>query len=179
MDNLNPDLNKVKELALKLKEMADRGTEHERLVAENKLTTLLNKYGLTLQDIQNNETKKRTFIFKHEDETLILAHVIWSVIPNIAIRRIGKQKKAFCDLSPEQYIEVKEKLKFYLSDYDKQKKNFTIAYIYKNDLEVKESNEKEDIDSADNYDTKSIVDMMKAINDVDFESTKKRKQIEN
>lgn len=29
------------------------------------------------------------------------------------------------------------------------------------------------------YEHKTIIDMMKAINDVDFESTKKRKQIEN
>lgn len=179
MDNLNPDLNKVKTLALKLKEMADRGTEHERVVAEKKLSSLLNKYGLTIKDVVENEVKRRTFPYKHEDETLVLAHVIWSVIPNIPIQRRGKQKKAFCDLNPEQYIEVKEKLKFYLNDYEKQKKNFTIAYIYKNDLEVKEPKEKEDVDSADSYDSKSIIDMMKAINDVDFESTKKRKQIEN
>lgn len=174
MDNLNPDLQKVKSLALKLKEMADRGTEHERAVAEKKLSSLLNKYRLTIKDIIENEVKKRTFNFKHEDETLILAHVIWSVVPKINIQRTGRQKKAFCNLSTEQYIEVKEKLKFYLKDYNNQKNDFTIAYILKNNLEIPNTESEVEITSAQN-----IQVMMKVINDVNFESTKKRKQITN
>lgn len=174
MDNLNPDLQKVKLLALKLKEMAERGTEHERVVAEKKLSSLLNKYRLTIKDIIENEVKKRTFNFKHEDETLILAHVIWSVVPKINIQRTGRQKKAFCNLSTEQYIEVKEKLKFYLKDYNNQKNDFTIAYILKNNLEIPNTESEVEITSAQN-----IQVMMKVINDVNFESTKKRKQITN
>src|SRR3990172_2198181 len=152
MENINPDLGKVKELAIKLKAMADRGTEHERVVAENKLSSLLKKYGLSLQYIQENKIKQRIFPFKCEDETMIVAHVIWSVAPKISIQRKGKQKKAFCKLNPEQYIEVKEKLKFYLANYAEQKRSFVVAYILKNNLEVE--SDSESIGNSDlNYDS--------------------------
>lgn len=170
MDNLNPDLRKVKELALKLKEMADRGTEHERVVAEKKLTSLLNKYGLKLKDIQENKTKLRTFTFKHEDEAMVVAHVIWSVVPNLNVERTGRQKKALCKLNTEQYIEVKEKLKFYLLDYANQKKSFTIAYICKNNLEVKEH-----VDTS--IDIKSVSNLIRGISEADFKPKKGKKLI--
>lgn len=183
MDNLNPDLTKVKELALKLKEMADRGTEHERVVAEKKLSSLLKKYGLTIDDINKNKTKVRYFSFNNEDETKVMAHVIWSVAPNVNINRTNKQKKAYCELTPEQYIEIKEKIKFYLDDFSNQKRSFTIGYILKNNLDVKPSLELTDSIDKSKYECKSNIDneavgkMMFGMRKVDFESVKTKKQI--
>lgn len=172
------DIKKVKELASKLKEMAERGTEHERLVAENKLKSLLNKYGITLLDITKNEKKLRTFSFKNEDETMIMAHVIWSIVPNININRKGKQKKAFCELTPNEYIEIKEKIKFYLADFDNQKKSFILGYILKNNLEVESSdNHRREEDSDNEIDIKKLANMMHGIDEVNYKSKKEKKLI--
>lgn len=178
MENLNPDLNKVKELALKLKEMADRGTENEKTVAAKKLNTLLQKYKLTIKDIRENKLKERTFPFKHEDERMIVAHVIWSVSPESDIYRKGKVKKAYCKLLPEKYIEIKEKLKFYLSDYVEQKSTFTIAYILRNNLEVKTPDKSSDSEkqkeNKDSIDLKAIGDMMNGLKQVNYQSKKRQ-----
>jgi len=173
------DLKNIKELALKLKEMASRGgTENERSVAEKKLSALLSKYGLTIKDISDKKLKQKKFKFKHEDEVIILTHVIWSVVPKVNILRRGKRKEAFCELTPEQYIEAKEKVDFYLKHYAEEKKNFTIAYIFKNNLEVqKESESESKNESKIEFDSKSVIDMMRAINHGDFVSNKKKKLI--
>lgn len=174
MDILNPDLDKVKQLALKIKGMADRGTEHERIVAEKKLTSLLKKYNLTLKDINDNKTKIRIFTFANDDEKMIVAHVIWSVIPNADIQRKAKEKKASCEINAEQYIEVKEKLKFYLSHFNTEKYNFTIAYILKNNLQVKGS---VNPSSNTNLNCDSVASLIGGISSVDYVPKKKKKQI--
>lgn len=178
MDILNPDLDKVKQLALKLKEMAERGTEHERVVAEKKLTSLLKKYNLTLKDINENKTKIRFFTFANDDERMVVAHVIWSVVPNIDIKRKANQKKAYCEINAEQYIEVKEKLKFYISHFKSEKYNFTIAYILKNNLQVKGSDKSDDSNNPNSdLDLKSVSNLIGGINEGKYESKKKKRQV--
>lgn len=169
VENLNPDLEKVKELAVKLKTMAERGgTENERKVAEKKLSTLLKKYGLVLQDIYKNKIKERCFVFKHEDEKMVVSHVLWTVVPSTTIiSRVGKQKKAYCVMTTEQYIEAKEKLNHYLKHFRDARDNFIIAFILKNNLQVKEASESI---RKISFDSKSVSDMMRGISKTDYES---------
>ena len=168
--NINPDLEKIKKLALKLKELADRGIDGERDAAEKKLNTLLKKYKLTVGDINKNKAERKNIVFKNEDERMIVAHVIWSVVPDAKIFRSGSQKKAICDLTPEQYIEIKEKSKFYLKHFNEEKSNFIVAYILKNNLTVKGSDDKGDGDNKENvmFNAKSVSSIMGGIDKASY-----------
>lgn len=46
-------MEKYIELAKKLKELADRGTGGEKVNAEQQLTRLMEKHGITLEDIED------------------------------------------------------------------------------------------------------------------------------
>lgn len=167
---INSDLEKVKKLAIKLKELADRGIDGERIAAEKKLNTLLKKYELKVVDIYKNEVKRKNISFKNEDERMIVAHVIWSVVPDAKIYRRGNQKKAICDLTPEQYIEIKEKSRFYLKHFNEEKSNFVVAYILKNNLTVKGSDDKGDGDNKDDvmFNAKSVSSIMSGIDKASY-----------
>jgi hypothetical protein len=128
-----------------------------------------------LQDIYKNKIKERCFVFKHEDEKMVVSHVIWTVVPtSTMIRREGRQKKAYCVMTTEQYIEAKEKLNHYLKHFRDARDNFIIAFILKNNLQVKEAS---DSMRKISFDSKSVGDMMKGITKNDYASDNDSKKL--
>lgn len=168
-ENVNPDLEKVRKLALKIKELAQRGVDGERVAAESKLAKILKKYKLSLSDIVSSEKKEYYFPFKDEDERVILSHVIWSVVPEVKIYRIGKNKKVFCELESELYLEIKEKANFYLKHFNEAKNDFKVAYIIKNNLTVKGDRSGKPID----YNERSVISMLSSINEANYTRNQK------
>lgn len=51
----------VKQLITKLKNMAERGSEHEAAIAKTKLENLLKKYGLTIEDALDEQREYLPF----------------------------------------------------------------------------------------------------------------------
>jgi hypothetical protein len=175
-NNLNPDLDKIKMLARKLSEMANRGENHERDVAMNKLNALLKKYKLTFDDILNKEHKERKFVAKNKEEVLLFIHIAWSVAGiELKIYQVGKTQNMTCNLTAEQHIEISEKWKFYKARYLEQVRSLVVAFILKNNLTVKSHDSK---GKKADFDLKEVIGLMSAIKKDDFIS-KRSKRIGN
>lgn len=136
-----PDLDKIKSLITKVSELAKRGVDGEKESAKKKLEKLLNKYGININDINNDDKQKRIFRIKNrEDYLAVLGHVIWDIVPNLDISENTRRLEVYCNLTNEQYIEVAEKFDCYWKLWCKEKEQFMLAFIIKNNLGVGKGN---------------------------------------
>ena len=132
---ITPDLDKVKSLISKVRELAERGVEGERNSAQDKLELLLKKYGLKLKDIEKENRLKRTFRISNKDDCItIITQTIWDVAPKTEIKQHNRKLEIYCNLTAEQYLEVCEKFEYYWKLYQQEKKEFTVAFVIKNKL---------------------------------------------
>ena len=138
---------------LKVKALADRGSEGERKSAQNLLSSLLKKYGISESDLNDNETNmylietgggiyRQLFVQiyskKHESDRRT----------SYDIRKMPKKEKVkmanwgFGDKNADtaiectkaEFIEAKAIFSIYKADLDNQIKTFLYAYFLKNDL---------------------------------------------
>lgn len=135
LTDVTPDVDKIRELCLKIKELHERGEEHERDVAGDMLEKIIAKYGLTLEDVSDLKSLKREFkINDFEDEVAILSQCIWDVNPSADVKMQKVKKLVLVSLTSAQFIEVTEKFKYFWELYLKQKDQFLTAFIVKNKL---------------------------------------------
>ncbi len=174
LKDVTPDLDKIRELALKIKELATRGEENERDVAHNKLEALLKKYGLSFQEIIETESFKRIFQVENTTDCVdILSQCIWDVNPDAPVSQIVTKKQVLVSLTSSQFIEVTEKFKYFWTLYVKQrdkyikqaKDNFLVGFIVKNKLGIENDSNKEEM-SQDQID--KVVDVAGDIEKGDF-----------
>jgi len=134
MTTQTPDLDKIKKTLLKVKELAERGEDGERVSAQNKLTSILKKYNINVSDIESEECIERDIKHNRDpDSRTILVQVILSVSDSSVFVTKG-QSCAHAKLTSTQYIEVVEKYKYYWELYKKQKAIFIRAFITRNGL---------------------------------------------
>ena len=141
LSNVTPDLDKIRELALKIKELATRGEDNERDVAQNKLETLILKYGLSFEDICETTSLKRIFkVHNNTDCVDLLSQCIWDVNPTAPVSKVSSKKQVLATLTSSQFIEVSEKFEYFWSLYIKQRDEylnklrdeFFVGFIVKN-----------------------------------------------
>jgi len=134
---ITPDLDRLKNLISKVKELADRGVDGERDSAQKTLEKLLKKYGIKLKDIEQQNKTKRTFRIVNKDDCItILSQIIWDVVPDAKIKQHVRALEIYCSLNNEQYIEVCEKYEYYWKLWCEEKKHTLIAFVVKNNLGV-------------------------------------------
>lgn len=135
LTNVTPDVDKIRELCLKIKELHERGEENERDVAGEMLEKILAKYGLTFDDVSELKSLRREFkVDDLEDSVSILSQCIWDVNPVADIKMQKVKKLVLVSLTSAQFIEVTEKFKYFWALYLKQKDQFLTAFIVKNKL---------------------------------------------
>lgn len=125
-----------KQLALAQKLYAmSKDTEHfEAQNATKMLAALMEKLGISLDDIEGNSTQERQFYLKTDQEEAILFGIVFKVInePEINYKvNKDKRRKRYLKLSltDAQYIEIKAMLDFYLPIYAAELKDFTTAFV--------------------------------------------------
>jgi len=134
---ITPDLDRLKNLIGKVKGLADRGVDGERDSAQKTLEKLLNKYGIKLKDIEQQNKTKRTFRIVNKDDCItVLSQIIWDVVPDAKIKQHVRALEIYCSLNNEQYIEVCEKYEYYWKLWCEEKKHTLIAFVVKNNLGV-------------------------------------------
>jgi hypothetical protein len=134
---ITPDLDRLKNLIGKVKGLADRGVDGERDSAQNTLEKLLNKYGIKLKDIEQQNKTKRTFRIVNKDDCItVLSQIIWDVVPDAKIKQHIRALEIYCSLTNEQYIEVSEKYQYYWKLWCEEKQHTLIAFVVKNNLGV-------------------------------------------
>ncbi len=125
----------------KVKELAERGVEGEAQAAKEKLDILLNKYGLTLKDLEEVKTNEYKFKYVTVYEKKIMIQCISKVLDNPQLTYSwykDKKKEFFVEMTEWQFIEATSLIKFHIKQFRKEVKErmkaFFSAYCSKHTL---------------------------------------------
>jgi hypothetical protein len=125
----------------KVRELAERGEAGEALVAREKLHMLLNKYGLTIQDLEDVKVSRYKFKYVTSAEKDIILQCLSKVMDNPRMTYSwykDKKKEFFVEMTDWQYVESKILVDFHIKQFRKelkaQMKALVSAYATKHDL---------------------------------------------
>lgn len=138
----------VLELLKKLKALAEKGVGGEKENAADKLQKLMDKHNITW-DMLNDDVKKRKEFKIHKDDETFFFQVVSSVVGNTKYQSYrGEERKAkrryIFDLTDVEFIEISTKFEFYLKKYKEDLKIFYSAFIQKNELYRKQTDEEKE-----------------------------------
>ena len=143
-------MDKVKELAKKLKALAERGEGGEKRNAEKMLNKLLEKHGISIEQLngENTEIEMITIKMKYE---FIASIIIQSVVGEGQLysfkdKDTGKKMRSKIGVkcSKAEFIEIQAKLDFYCKAFAKELTYFEIAFLHKNNIQPKTFNPEND-----------------------------------
>lgn len=125
----------------KVKELADRGEAGEALVAREKLHILLSKYGLSIEDLEQDQIHSYKFKYVTAAEMDIITQCLSKVLDRPSLQYSyykDKKKEFFVKMTEWQYIEAKHLIDFHVKQFRKelkaQLKALVSAYVNKHDL---------------------------------------------
>ena len=174
-----PDLDKIKKTLLKVKELADRGEDGERIAAQSKLTALLKKYGIDISEIESQEIKERHF--KHHrdaDARMVMCQVIVSVRSSKVF--LSKNKcLAHSHVTYDEYIEILEKYKYFWKLYKEQRLVFNRAFITRNHLYSETNKSCTAKTESERAEDKEVAQMMMSLKKGEYGSKTETKYIGN
>lgn len=134
--NINKDSADVYDLISKVEELAKRGVDGEKVVAQKKLNELCLKYGVVCNEIDGFESIVRSFKYHNTDAKIMLSHCIWDVLPNAEIQNDSLLKTLFVVSTIPQLIKIKERYKYYSKKYKEESKKYLNTFILKNNIGV-------------------------------------------
>lgn len=135
----------------KIKALVERGEQGERKAAEQALQNLLSKYNISIEDLENEEIKGRSFHVMPAD---------WFIFTQIKVHMFYKRslwqskKKSWyiIDMTQAEFIEFSAMFDFHKNQYkkeiDKITDSFKSAYVHKHDMFWK--GDKDDVDKSRN-----------------------------
>lgn len=128
----------LKDKLLKLYELAKRGVGGEKTNAERFLNNLLEKHGLSIDDIDQELPKKRYYRYTTNHNEMLIAQVILKVTNNKQIWNVKHYKELAAEVTDYQHVQILELIDFHLDNYNQEKKiflkDFTVAYVQKHKL---------------------------------------------
>lgn len=126
---------KIENMLKKLKALADdtRGNENERAEAQNRLRRLMEKHGITEEDLEIEVRKKRNFYFKDDWEHKLICQTIYKLFPEMDIYRTqGKKNWIWAEMTDAEYIEFEMHYCAYKASFQKEFDIFYYAFLSKN-----------------------------------------------
>lgn len=176
--------NKILTLAKKLKALADNGFDGERDNAMIMLKKIMEKHSITMDMIEDDFKKEHTFHIYFSDYkffTQILANVLGSAqLYYSKSEAIGRKNKRryYVRCTPAEAVEIQAKFDFYIVAWKKDLDTFYSAFIQKNKLYKKPSDDdKTDSKELTPEEREEIYKMSKMMEGL--EQHKFFKQIEN
>jgi hypothetical protein len=125
----------------KIKELAERGEANEALVAREKLHIILNKYGLTIEDLEDVKISSYKFKYVTAAEKNVIIQCLSKVLdqPQMTYSWYkNKKKEFFVKMTEWQYTEAKILVEFHIKLFRKELKTqmdaLVTAYASKHDL---------------------------------------------
>lgn len=131
--------NKIIETAKKLKELAERGEGGEKHNAEYYLNKHLKKHNLTLEDILQDKKELRVFTIKNKNDLRFFTQVASSVLGDFTYKTL--KKIIGIELTASEFFEIEGKFDFYSKAYQKELEIFYAAFIQRNHLYKKPSDD--------------------------------------
>jgi hypothetical protein len=135
---------KILSLLKKLYTLAQQGVGGERVNAQQILQTLMKKHNISLEDIEQDQRKKQVCVISI-DAMDFFHQVLASVCGPIQVRLFvheNKKKRTrsiIFDCTDAEYIETQAKFAFYWDAWKEERKIFYQAFIQKNKLYSKPS----------------------------------------
>ena len=126
----------MKERLIKLLRLARRAEGHESDTAWTMLHKLLDKYGYSLEDIDDEATELRWYRFKGQGEKQILHNIIWLTFGDDDYRthRVKGKKAVGVHTTKAQDIQIREESAAYFKAWRDQLKATILAFISVNDI---------------------------------------------
>jgi hypothetical protein len=179
------DNQKFINLARKLKRLADSGVGGEKENASEKLRLIMEKYDISIHDIEG-EIRKDYDVHFHKDIPMkFIIQVLSSVVGNISksgcdLRQYKYNRKKnhhtyqVVNIEPEHFTEFVIKVQTYWEDYNKQMEIFYSAYVQKNKLYTKpdeneEKGEQKPLTPEERAEIYKMLSMMEGIERVNIQ----------
>jgi hypothetical protein len=132
---------KIIELAKKVKALAEQGTAGEKAAAEGRLKFLMDKYGLTAEDIESETKNKAIFAYKNGQKWLV-HQIIVNVLgkgADIYIMKGSHKNECHAYMTASEEIEIRAKIDHYVRAYERDLQTFHSAFIFRNELLPKDA----------------------------------------
>lgn len=126
-------------LLQKIKALADRGESGERENAAALLEKLMNKYGISEEELDRERVRDYFFPYKQETERRLLLQIIYAVTGKAAAATVGtytgrKRKKLAVECTAAESIEIEAFFSFYRAAFEKELETFYSAFYMKNGI---------------------------------------------
>ena len=123
------------ELAIKLKELADKGTGGERVNAQQQLQRLMEKHGFTIDDIEGEKIDLRRFTVPQSSQRLfqqVACTVLGNDFEMFGVN--GKSDVVVIKTTVSLAIELESKFEFYHKYWLDEMEDFFSAFVSLNNL---------------------------------------------
>lgn len=132
-------MDKKEELLKKLsslKELSERGSPGEKENAEKLLKKLIKKYGISEEELQNEEIKDVVITLKNEAEKRICIQILYAYFDCIPLYKCSSRCRTqyYVEMTVAQEIEFKYMLSVYLNAFYEEQDIFIDAFIQKNKI---------------------------------------------
>lgn len=134
MENIN---EKIK----KLRELVERGIDGEAENAQRLLNAIIEKYGIKINEIDEEKEKCYSFYHKNQNERTLILQII-AVIKNTqkvtSFSKNNDRRHIYFELTQSQYICACELIDWHVKqmrkEFDEMKRLFSTSYICKHNL---------------------------------------------
>ena len=131
-------------LLQKLKSLSERGIAGEKENATILLKKLMKKYGITEEELKENEVTTVYIKIKNGIEERLASQLLYAFFNNAPLYKPHRNKiNYYTELTPAQAIEFKYMFSIYLEDFYRQELIFYRAFINKNKIFPKDSEAKD------------------------------------
>ena len=167
-------MDSIKQKLLKIKALAEQGVEGEAIAARNQLAKLLEKHGMTIEDLCS-ENKKLRPIQILRVEAPLFSQILWKVTgeENHPIFTYKGQSKLLrvVELTDRDYIDFQQLFEFHRRQLAKERKKcletLYTAYIHKHDI-FGQSDGKQSENSMTEEQLRAIIAMMSGLENATF-----------
>lgn len=132
-------MSNKEELLKKIKALADRGVDGKRENAQAILYRLMEQYGISEAEIEEDRRETAWFSYSQETERRLLNQIIYMVTGKSAFGCVGaytnrKRKKMGADCTAAERMEIEANYEFFKAAMEKELEIFYAAFANKNRL---------------------------------------------
>ena len=129
-------MSNKEELLKKIKALADRGVDGERENAQAILYRLMEQYGISEAEIEEDRRETAWFSYSQETERRLLNQIIYMVTGKSAFGCVGtytnrKRKKMGADCTAAERMEIEANYEFFKAAMEKELEIFYAAFANK------------------------------------------------
>lgn len=179
----NDNIDKILTLARKLKALAEKGVDGEKTTAIKTLEAFMAKHEIKPEDLDDDIRKRRQFKVTN-NQYKFFKQIIASVCGSNYIIKYDPRKKYsvykpyWVDLTDVEFVEISAKFEFYWKAWEKDLELFYSAYIQKNKLYRKPSEdddrEEKELTPEERARLYKIMNMMEGLDRHQFHKQLKR-----